>query len=291
MKIFRKICVGLLLGIMATQAIGADKKLNDELYRYATEYSNLEGVKRLIKLGADGLNDALCGAVDYSTTKENLEIVKYLISKGADVNTTNKRNSYTPLMIAASNYNSTLEMIKLLVSKGAVVNADVLYSARHRDIDILQYLISKGASVGVTNQFIASIYDRRRETKTKQELMTFDETIVKPLIKNNKANINECFDDNRENLLMNISGQLHRDDNMKQFLLDNGADINAKCKGKTALVQSIEKQKLDELKWLVSKGADVNIKDDNGKTALAKALELGYYEIAEFLIDNGAKKE
>ena len=289
MKIFRKICVAMLLGVMTTQAIGADKKLNDELYQYATKYRNLEGVKRLIKLGADGLNDALYGAVNYATTKEALEIVKYLISKGADVNTTNKRNSYTPLMIAASS--STLEMIKLLVSKGAVVNADVLHSARHRDIDILQYLISKGASVGVTNQFIASIYDRRRETKTKQELMTFDETIVKPLIKNNKANINECFNDNRENLLINISGQLHRDDNMKQFLLDNGADINAKCEGKTALVQSIEKRKLDELKWLVSKGADVNIKDDNGKTALAKALELGYYEIAEFLIDNGAKKE
>ncbi|MGX2983006.1 ankyrin repeat domain-containing protein [Helicobacter sp. 23-1045] len=288
MKIFRKICVSLLLGVMATQAIGADKKLNDELYRYATKDPNLEGVKRLIKLGADGLNDALFGAVDYS----NLEIVKYLISKGADVNAIKKRNGYTPLMIAAEG--ESLEMIKLLVSKGAVVNADVLYSARYRDIDILQYLISKGASVGATNQLISVIYDRRRDTKTKQELMTFDETIVKPLIKNNKANINECFDDNRENLLMNISAQLHRDDNMKQFLLDNGADINAKCKGKTALIKIIEwhnHRRLDEVKWLVSKGADVNIKDDNGKTALAKALELGYYDIAEFLIDNGAKKE
>ena len=289
MKIFRKICVGLLLGAMAIQSVWAD--INDDLIG-AIKDRNLAKVKQLIKFGADvnarvSERTALGWAV-WATYDNNIEIVKYL--KGADVNA--KDNSgETPLMIAANS--STLEMIKLLVSKGAVVNADVLHSARYRNIDILQYLISKGASVGVTNQFIASIYDRRRETKTKQELMTFDETIVKPLIKNNKANINECFNDNSENLLINISGQLHRDDNMKQFLLDNGADINAKCKGKTAIMKIIEgyNPKLDELKWLISKGADVNIKDNNGKTALAKALEKGYYDIAEFLIDNGAKKE
>ena len=45
---------------------------------------------------------------------------------------------------------------------------------------------------------------------------------------------------------------------------------------------------MKKVQWLIKNGANVNQPDPNGNSPLYKALDFGYYDIAELLIDNGA---
>jgi len=77
------------------------------------------------------------------------------------------------------------------------------------------------------------------------------------------------------------------------FLIDNGADVNAKGQhGWTPLIMACHpnspKANLELLKLLISKGADVNATDDAGHTALMECICKGGVEAVEFLIKSGA---
>lgn len=68
-----------------------------------------------------------------------------------------------------------------------------------------------------------------------------------------------------------------------------GEDINqVDRKGKTALLYSVESDRLDVVRFLVSKNADVNLADNKGNTPLKIAKKRNYNDIAEFLEQNGA---
>ena len=54
------------------------------------------------------------------------------------------------------------------------------------------------------------------------------------------------------------------------------------------LIQAAAADQLEEVKTLLSNGADVNAKDDLGITVLAYAAHTGRVEIVQFLLDHGA---
>ncbi|MGA2775841.1 MAG: ankyrin repeat domain-containing protein, partial [Candidatus Omnitrophota bacterium] len=77
-----------------------------------------------------------------------------------------------------------------------------------------------------------------------------------------------------------------------ELLLSKGADVNAKANnGETALMSTAETNKKEIVKLLLSKGADVNIKSDIGETALSKAELRNHSDIVELLRQAGAINE
>jgi ankyrin repeat protein len=75
-----------------------------------------------------------------------------------------------------------------------------------------------------------------------------------------------------------------------QFLIDNGANIDAKSKdGKTALMHAAKKNQIPAIRVLIANGADIDAKDKNGKTAAMRAIANGQTEVLKFLISNGAE--
>ena len=371
MKIFRKICVSLLLGVMAIQFVLADEidkcikdlmeakktaQINEDLIK-AIEDRDLAKVKQLIKLGADvnarasyDDNTALGRAVS-TVYDNNIEIVKYLISKGADINAkidhrsersilesvfrqqfleSYKLNVAKYLILQGADigngvlsdflinentwqsnkisYNDIIDMVKLLVSKGVNLNNDSFYDSDYLDDvlifsrkhkkdksqKLLKYLIKAGANPNVCpNRHSNTLLGLALEdTVSSVSWATHkicpnrhSNTLLGLALEDTVSSVSWATHKNGRATMVTLEKQVETDD-VAQWLIDNGADVNLNCGGGyTALTVVSSKGNLNAVKWLVSKGA----KDiDN---ALKEALASKHYDVAEFLMEKGAKKE
>lgn len=314
MKLVRKILVAVLLGTMAIQVVWAD--INEDFIK-AAHQCDLDKVKQLLRLGADVNADNGKALINTSISLTNgtgngrgdekcLEVVKYLVSQGLDINagysdaTTGYvvRNVGYKALLNATDRN--LKLAKYLISKGVDVNfsvhktynglLDSIMRPTHfieGELDLIEYVISKGAFVGIDDlgRFLLKFswgfnqkVDRDKANK-----------VLKLFIKSVKS-LNDCNHDGKQALKYTLLQLYYKKEyEVIDLLLKNGLDINFKCgDGTTMLMDAV--YNLDKVKYLISKGADVNIRDDNGETALTKALNAKKYDIAEFLISKGAKK-
>jgi ankyrin repeat protein len=74
-------------------------------------------------------------------------------------------------------------------------------------------------------------------------------------------------------------------------LVELGADVNVKNKyGDTALIATIDRTSIDKdiVKLLIDNGANVNDTDRDGFTALMHAAKKGDKDIVQLLLENGA---
>ena len=87
-----------------------------------------------------------------------------------------------------------------------------------------------------------------------------------------------------------ISASKHGYFQAVEYLLTHGAEVNMKneCK-QTSLMYACYRGHFDIVKLLVSHGANINVKDHSGYTAVSYMSELGNFNITEFLVTHGAK--
>jgi ankyrin repeat protein len=76
---------------------------------------------------------------------------------------------------------------------------------------------------------------------------------------------------------------------MVKFLLEQGADINAKANGCTPLITAAFFGDLETVKLLLDHGADLNILDDHGITAVQSAADGGHPQAVKLLLSKGGK--
>jgi ankyrin repeat protein len=263
---------------------------------------DLDRVKTLIGGGTDvNIKDEFgCTPLHWAALAESPEVARFLIDKGADVNAKDTRN-FTPLMAAYG-----LPMVELLVSKGANIEAQdnlqgwtKLHMACSRgDKDVVELLIRNGADIhmrndrGATPLWIAS-RDGHKE-------------IVELLLKKG-ADINASDRRRRSTPLLIAARSGHTD--VVEYLIAKGADIHAadnqgltplattRQQGHTEIVELLRQHgaketlhgavasgDIDEVKRLLSKGADADAKNE----ALLLALNNNQMDIAEQLVADGA---
>ena len=135
---------------------------------------------------------------------------------------------------------------------------------------------------------VNALYGAKSALKLANEL---NETIIAKMLEDNKAR--DFIDDEKAEelgtkLFDNCSEDRFDIKKIKE-LIDMGADVNQKDEtGKTALMEASRRGHKEIAVLLIQKVADVNQKDDYGWTALMWTSRKGRNEIVELLIQNGA---
>ncbi|EAY09221.1 ankyrin repeat protein, putative [Trichomonas vaginalis G3] len=294
---------------------GADKDADSDevtpLY-VALINNSFETAEILISNGAN-VNIWIAGrtAFNYALYKNAKEIAKLIVLHGADIN---KKDNYgsTALHCAAAEFNDK-EILEFLISHGADINIKDQYgktalhyaAAKCNDKEILEFLISHGADINIKDQYgKTALYYAAAKCNDKEILeflISHDEDINMKdeykrivfhhiVLYNNKASL-ECFishvgDNNSKDDYIREAFHYGISIEIAEFLISQGADINARDNfGKTLLHYAVDHDNQEMMKFLILQNADVNIKDNDGMAPIHYADNK---ETIEYLILHGA---
>jgi len=210
------------------------------------------------------------------------EEVNHHLQQGIHVNITNDHGQ-TPLMIAAKNEKDTIVDI-LLTAKADISIKDkdgfsaLLYAVAERNTQTVQNFIKAGANPNDSlpnNQTALMLAARAGNGDTVHLLIEAG------------ADVMRCADNGYSAPLYAVIGGSIT---ALQELLKHGTAKMKTPRGATALMLAVREENFNMVKFLLEMGADVNARDDNGQTALKIAIVHNKPEIVELLKSAGAKE-
>ena len=253
----------------------------------AIENGHTNTVNVLIQYGANVAltDDSGFTALHYACIDHgSLEVLRYLFENGADVNAC---SSVTPLMMAIEN--GHVSAVTFLTERGADVTLtdECGYKALHyacinnSSPEVFSCLLEKGADInaclndGMTPLMIAA-----------------EDSLVNVVTFLIKQGANVDLQDNYGKTALHYAlGSLNFSFEILCCLIQKGADVNTGSNDKlTSLMIAAEKGHINALTLLIKFGADADLQDKNGKTALHHAVYGSDVscEILSCLIEMGA---
>ncbi len=261
----------------------------------------------------------------HAVSGDSEDIVKLIINKGADVNAREIRGKRTALVLAI--YAGKIDMAKLLLSKGADIHTKdkdgdgVILAAlpvesksiffarpvagkkRNETSGILDLLIAEGANINMVNNHGKTpliVVIKNKEVKNVQLLLSrgadpsqSDKRGISPLQYALRTSCVECA-----GLLLDhgakigdglIEASRRGKSKFAELFIQKGADVNVRDKkGRTALMMTAESDRLKIAQMLIENRANIDVKDNKGRTALIIAAGNGHLEMVKMLIENRA---
>ncbi|XP_071108992.1 ankyrin repeat domain-containing protein 50-like [Haliotis cracherodii] len=216
--------------------------------------------------------------------KGDLGRIRYILSRGlVDVDGGDEKHGRTPLMVAAEKGHR--RVFDFLIRKGANVsqvdddgNNILHWACRGGHMDMMKYLLS---------QHSVDIHSRGKfgSTPLMKAVYYGNRDMFKFLVSQG-ANVSQV-DDDGDNILhwACIGGHVGM---VKYLLSQHIIDINSRSKkGKTPLMKAAYYGQRDVLEFLVSKGANVSMVDDDGDNIIHYASIRGQVEVLKHIITRG----
>lgn len=253
---------------------GADLSLVPGILESAVYRNNIESVKYLLSIGVDpnekkGVYSPLTTAV----RDKRVEILKVLLESGADPNV---KGENWPLVVALS---SPL-ILKLLLEEGArldqykgILELAVVYNS----LEAVEILLDAGVDINEKHKdFYSPLTTAIRDNRL---------PILKLLLEKG-ADVNNPG----ETLPLIMAARFatkpdDKEERLKLLLERKELDVNAKWKGRTALMEACDNGSVVNVRLLLKRGADVNLTDTVGKSAMDIAANKGWDEIVGLLLD------
>jgi ankyrin repeat protein len=282
-------------GLKTLLSQGADVNLKDSHgatpLMYAAASGSPDVMKLLIGAGADVNAKNSFGATALLWSAGDIRKVRLLLDKGAEVNVTTKQDG-TPLLAAAS-YDGGEEIVRLLLSKDADVKAVGRFQLTALN------LAASANDTGLVRLILANGLDPNARTLSGQTpLMTAAAQDNLPMVKlllAKGADVNAATTSggkvkNGDIALKKLTPLMfaapYSSPELLATLLDAGAQVNAKdIRGMTPLMLAAasENQDAKVIALLLKRGADPNIKSENGETALDWARKFGDPSVLKLL--------
>ena len=226
---------------------------------WAVHYNDAETAKLLLKAGASPSATNRFGASPLSeaSLSGNAELLKLLLDAGADAKALATLDGETVLMSAARSGN--IDSVRLLLDRGADVNArEALQGADRVDVG------GRGASCAC----------RQAAARARRRLEDPFGSIAKPGRRRLSA-ASSISPIPRGGFTALMFTAREGDLESARLMLDAGVDINhGDVDRVTPLVAAIMNKQYTLAKFLVERGADVNIVDAGGRTALYAAIDI-----------------
>lgn len=222
------------------------------------------------------INRALLGAA----SRNNVNELKEHVAAGADLGVRDNRGM-TALMLAIENSYGRIEAVKFLIEKGIDLNAvdtngnSALMIAVDRNNDeAVTLLLEQKVSV--------YLFNKERRTALHIAAAGLHERIVEALLNTTPQvsassagvdvrgiEVNGLDVNGRTPLMLAADNESFVPDEVMQLLLNKGAQINLRdLRGDTALMIAARAGSTSGVAFLVGKGASVNLKNSAGQTAL-----------------------
>ncbi|KLI50605.1 ankyrin [Brachyspira hyodysenteriae] len=251
---------------------GLDKN-RDYGYEYSTYLTdiaignnNLDILKLLVKRG-----DSKETLIPKAVQENNIEMVKYLLSIGEDIDAQRFFDGFwvdSPLKVAAEN--GYIEMAKFLIDEGANLNsADDYMLYAYNNYDITKLLVDNDVFNLNTNT------TREEAIKLVKDGKYYE--IEKLLLSEDSNNI-DGYDE-----LMNAISK--GDMKALEKLVKDDTDLNKQYDKITPLGLAAARNDKEMVKFLVEKGADINLEDGYGYTPLIIAMKYRNIGLAKDIID------
>lgn len=212
----------------------------------------------LISNGTLMANEEDARALLNKVAYQDLEGLKGLIAGGIDINVQDEMQGNTALTMACA-YGFT-DIVKYLISEGADVNIQdtmygytALFGAAYSPQELVEILLANGADI---------------HTKSKEGTTAFTMSVLGTL---------------RGSVTIDVAS----------LFLERGADVDetsdtGPAAGYTCLMMVARNANPELVKFLLSKGADINAKAKDGSTALSLTMEENDAEMVALLKTNGA---
>lgn len=256
----------------------------------ACRKGHLETAKLLVEHGAELQNIMLeydTNALMNASCSGNAELVEYLIGEGADINYENKYNSHALLVACEGRHIGVMEV---LLENSADVNVMRMgpdskedtclnIACQRGDLEMIRLLLKYKADMTVYNQEGLSPFTTAYSRGFNEAVDLFLEHGVD--LNNNASRLyyqqNGGWLPIRDKWTPLMHACYRRDVEMAKRLLAHGADVNVISASEpdlpyvsTNVSMSIGNEEL--LQLLLDNGADVNLTDDLGNTALLTVL-------------------
>jgi len=245
----------------------------------------------------------------------SIDAVKLLVNSGADVSAITTNSGVTPLHLASTSVNNSAEIISMLVASGANVNArdfaggqtPLMFAAGANRPDAALELLKNGADASLTTEVIDVLSSYVRDRAADQALRTALAELrresgggsdwrptpsqLQQAILTQRTVASEKFEVSDVNSL--VQNQVRRVNSQRLRVIQPRLPIRhvqvGMAEGMTALVLAAREGNLEVVKAMVSHGVDVNTPTDGtNASALVTATINGFYDLALFLVQNGA---
>ena len=126
-------------------------------------------------------------------------------------------------------------------------------------------------------------YSQKINEKLKNCIETDNVKELSIELENLKYSIDDCFElKEKPYSLFALAIKLEKE-NLFNFLIEKKADLNKICEDKSPLMYATKYGNLKFVKKLVELGAEINLKNSDGKTAIDYAKKYEQTEIANYL--------